>query len=69
MTMYVRIYAALLITVIKLNDNLIYYNTVVRGLTDIYARLSRARSTRGRVHIYQSNPEQSCVITFMLHFA
>ena len=41
---------------------LIYYNTAVRGLTDIYARLPRAR-------IYQSNPEQSCVITFMLHFA
>ena len=56
---------------------LIYYNTAVRGLTDIYAlslgrvyaQLPRARSTRGRVRIYQSNPEQSCVITFMLHFA
>ena len=48
---------------------LIYYNTAARGLTDIYARLPRARSARGRVRIYQSNPEQSCVITFMLHFA
>ena len=24
---------------------------------------------RGRVRIYQSNPKQSCVITFMLQFA
>ena len=48
---------------------LIYHNTAVRGLTDIYARLPRARSARGRVRIYQSNPKQSCVITFMLHFA
>ena len=40
-------------------DILIYYNTASRGLTDIYARLSRERSARGRVHIYQSNPEQA----------
>ena len=48
---------------------LIYYNTASRGLTDICARFPRACSARGRVRIYQSNPEQSCVITFMLHFA
>ena len=40
-------------------DILIYYNTAAMGLTDIYARLPRARSTRGRVCIYQSNPEQA----------
>ena len=38
---------------------LIYYNTAARGLTDIYAQLPRAHSARGRVRIYQSNPEQA----------
>ena len=38
---------------------LIYYNTAARGLTDIYAQLPRACSAQGRVHIYQSNPEQA----------
>ena len=28
---------------------IIYYNIAARGLTDIYARLQRTRSTRGRV--------------------
>ena len=31
----------------------IYCNTAARDLTDIYARLPRVRSARGRVQIYQ----------------
>ena len=38
---------------------LIYYNTAAKGLTNIYALLPRARNVRGRVRIYQSNPEQA----------
>ena len=48
---------------------LIYYNTAARGLTDIYARLPRARSAQGRVRIYQSNPEQAVLyrLYYTLH--
>ena len=31
---------------------LIYYNTAMKGSTDIYARHQRVRSALGRVHIY-----------------
>ena len=47
---------------------LIYCNTAARDLTDTYARLLRAHSARGRVRIYQSNPEHVRVTTFMEHF-
>ena len=40
-------------------SRLIYYNTAVRDLTDIYARLPRVPSALGRVRTYQSNPEQA----------
>jgi len=32
------------------------YNMVRRDLPDIYAQCLRARSTQGRVRIYQANP-------------
>ena len=38
---------------------LICYNTAARGMTDIYARLPRACSARGRVRIYQLYPKQA----------
>ena len=34
-------------------STLTYCNTAARGLTDIYVRLLRVRSARGRVRIYQ----------------
>ena len=38
----------------------ISYNTARRDLPDIYTRRLRARSARGRVHIYQANPDLLC---------
>ena len=38
----------------------ISYNTGKSALPDIYARCPRARSARGRVHIYQATHECLC---------
>ena len=39
----------------------ISYSTAARGLPDTH-------NARGRVCIYQTNPEPGCVITFIFHF-